>query len=74
MKAAGSLWTTLLSMCLARRHVAIMLPPSSDASSENKSAAGRVSLSSHNDLREPTDDDSASVDAVVSAHSKNLVM
>jgi len=63
----------LYLMMLVRRHVAIMLPPS-DASSENRSAAGRVSLSSHVDLTERRmDDDSASLDAVVSADSKELV-
>jgi len=57
----------------ARRHVAIMLPPS-DSSLQNRSAAGRVSLSSHAELHAPTEDDCASVDAVVSADSRQLVM
>ena len=60
-------------MCSVRRHVAIMLPPS-DASSENRSAAGRVSLSSHIELNEQSEDDSASLDAVISADSKQLVV
>ena len=50
-----------------------MLPPS-DVSSENRSAADRVSLSSHSELNEPTEDETASLDAVVSADSKQLVM
>ena len=72
MTFADSLYLMLLSTWSARRHVAIMLPPS-DASSENRSAAGRVSLSSHIELNEQTKDDSASIDAVVSTDSKQLV-
>jgi len=63
----------MLSMCLVRRHVAIMLPPSA-ASSENRSVAGRVSLSSHDELNKPFAVDRASDDAVVSEDSKQLVM
>jgi len=63
----------LLSLCPVRRHVAIMLPPS-DASSDNRSAAGRVSLSSHIELNEQSEDDSVSNDAVVSIDSKQLIM
>jgi len=50
-----------------------MLPPS-NTSLENRSAADRVSLSSHVELSEPREDDIASVDAVVSDDSKHLVM
>jgi len=73
VKCAGSLHLMCLPLCSARRHVAIMLPPS-DVSSENRSAADRVSLSSHSELNEPTEDETASLDAVVSADSKQLVM
>ena len=73
VKYAGSL------MCLwhcvaAHRHVAIMLPPSA-ASFENRSAADRVSLSSRGELMEPTQHcDVDSVDAVISADSRQLVV
>ena len=63
----------LLLTCSASRHVAIMLPPS-DASQETGSVADRVSLSSHVELNESTEDDIATADAVISADSKQLVM
>jgi len=63
----------LLLTCSARRHVAIVLPPS-DASQASGSIADRVSLSSHMELNESTEDDTASADAVISADSKQLVM
>jgi len=62
-----------LMFCSVRRHVAIMLP-TSDTSLDNRSNAGRVSLYSHDELNEPTGDDSASPDAVVSADAVDLVM
>ena len=62
-----------LMFCPVRRHVAIMLP-TSDTSLDNRSNAGRVSLYSHDELNEPTGDDSASPDAVVSADAVDLVM
>jgi len=50
-----------------------MLPPS-DTSLEKRIADGRVSLSSNVELKEATEDDTASLDAVVSADSRHLVM
>ena len=67
MQFTGSFY---LMFCSARRHVAIMLPPSA-ASLDNRST---VSLYSHNELNEPAVDHSASPGAVVSAEAVDLVV